>query len=295
VNPVNPMNRRDALKFGGITISLGALVAACGENRTGDDAPGRVGNAPPATDLPDLPVDQAVLFRTAASLELTVIDFYETAIALDAIPPALEPMLDRLLADHQSAADRMNELAAAAGGEEWTCPNPWYQSRVTGPILEAITAPGVVRVQDEEGNLVAVTDDDGEYVYEERSQEDIVTDIATVLVSLEDLATASHQELSVAAEETDGRITHVEVATLEARHSSTMTLALHGADNVVAPSLLGEEDGRGVRYAIPSTFAQTSQIEVLVGAPDENGVIESFSLQTPAANSFVYNELSCEA
>jgi hypothetical protein len=291
----NPMNRRDALKVGGLTVSLGALAAACGEDRTGDDAPGRVGSAPPATDLPDLPVDQAVLLRTAASLEYTVLDVYEAAIELGAIPPALEPILDRLLADHQMVADQMNELAVAAGGEEWTCANPWYESRVTGPILEAITAPAIVREVDDEGNLVAVTDDDGEFVYEERSQEDIIADVSTVLVSLEDLATASHQTLSVPAEEADIRSAHIEAAVLEARHSSTMTLALHGADNVVAPSLLGEEDGRGVRYAMPSTFAQTSPIEILVGAPDENGVVESFALQTPAANSYVYNELACEA
>ena len=33
--------RRDALKLGGLTVSVAALAAACGTDRAGDDAPGR--------------------------------------------------------------------------------------------------------------------------------------------------------------------------------------------------------------------------------------------------------------
>ena len=34
------------LHTGGLTLSLGAIIAACGEDRAGGTEPGRVGNAP---------------------------------------------------------------------------------------------------------------------------------------------------------------------------------------------------------------------------------------------------------
>ena len=115
-------SRRDAIKIGGLTVSLGALIAACGTDRDGDDAPGRVGNAPVATDLPDYPVDDAVLLRTASSLEYTAIAVYEAALQIDgAIPSDLVPVVERLIDDHQTVADQMVELTESAGGTGWTC------------------------------------------------------------------------------------------------------------------------------------------------------------------------------
>ena len=45
------------------------------------------------------------------------------------------------------------------------------------------------------------------------------------------------------------------------------------------------------RYAVSTRFGSVGQAELIVGAPDENGARESFLLQTPAENSFVYSEL----
>ena len=81
-NGASRYGRRDALKIGGLTVSVAALVAACGNDRTGDESPGRVGYAPPITDPPDYPIDDAVLLRTASSLELTLVEVYETILGV---------------------------------------------------------------------------------------------------------------------------------------------------------------------------------------------------------------------
>lgn len=63
------LNRRDVLRQGGLALSLGALVAACGSGRSGSDAPGRIGViVPPENETADLTVDDAVLLRTLQSL-----------------------------------------------------------------------------------------------------------------------------------------------------------------------------------------------------------------------------------
>ncbi len=63
---VPSFTRRALLRAGGVA-SFGALVAACGD-RGGDEAPGRVGQAPVVTDRPTGEVDDLLLLRTAQSL-----------------------------------------------------------------------------------------------------------------------------------------------------------------------------------------------------------------------------------
>jgi len=77
--------RRKLLHTGGLTLSLGAIIAACGEDRAGGTEPGRVGNAPDVTPLPAGEVDDVVLLRTAQSLEHSALDAYTAARSLDVL------------------------------------------------------------------------------------------------------------------------------------------------------------------------------------------------------------------
>lgn len=262
-------DRRQVLKAGGLTVTLAALAAACGENRGGDDAPGRVGNAPVVTAPQDYTVDQAVLVRTASSLEYTAIAVYELVRDFDVLDGNL---LDRLISDHQGTADIMVGLTQSAGGVAWTEPNPWYMDRVVAPLVESITSG-------------------------DRSDDDIRADLFNTVVALENLAASSHQELASVTTDVEARVAHLEAALLEARHGAYLAIENAGdSKNYISPALLGEdvarlESGAIPYYAISSTFGETAQIDLVAGPGDENGVRPSFALQTPAANSFVYNEL----
>lgn len=317
-------SRRDALKIGGFTISLGALIAACGEDRIGDDAPGRVGNAPVVTTPPEYKVDDAVLLRTASSLEYTAIAVYETALGLDgAIPAELVPTVQRLIADHQGTADEMVRLTTVAGGEPWTCPNPWLMERLVAPVLEAIRSnvvgivladTSMVKVLGEELpidatvttsngpiTLMGSTDGlaEGDEIEFSRVDGDVPADVLAFATALENLAVAAHQVLASATGLTNARSAHVEASALEARHAAALAIASGGAEAYITPLLLGETevppDARGqIRaFAIGSTFGQTAQVEVKSGPGDSNNVRTSYILQTPADNSFMYNELAC--
>ncbi len=268
-----PTTRRDALKVGGLAVSLGALIAACGENVGGSEEAGRVGNAPVVEPLPDLAVDDAVLLRTAASLEFTAVAVYETALGIDgAIPAALVPTIERLIENHTALAAEMVELTESVGGEVWDCPNDWFMERLVTPLVEAIGAH-----------------DDPEL---------ITADVLAIANALESFAAASHQELAYATTLTDVRKAHAEAAALEARHAALVAIATDGPDAYISPALLGEDvapdaNGQIRQFAVGSTFGQTSPIEIKAGPADVNGVRTSYILQTPADNSFVYNELSC--
>jgi hypothetical protein len=264
---VSRYGRRDALKLGAFTISAAALAAACGTDRAGDDTPGRVGYAPPITDPPDYAVDDAVLLRTASSLELTAIAVYKAILGTGALDDDLTALVERLIENHQAIADEMGQLTESVGGVAWACTNEWYMDRTVTPILEAIL-----------------------------DSDDPLRDIFNTAVELENIAAATHQTLTIDLEDADAAAATMAAATLESRHSAAIVAAVRGADGYVSPAVTGEEasaDANGVpyKYAITSRFGSTGQVELVVGAPNENDVRQTVILQTPALNSYVYNEL----
>ncbi|MGA9275826.1 hypothetical protein [Ilumatobacter sp.] len=318
-------SRRNALKIGGLTVTLGALAAACGEDRSGDEGPGRVGSAPVPTALPDYPIDEAVMLRTASSIEYTAIEVYESLLALgDVIPSDLTPTVEQMIANHQAIADEMEGLTTDAGGEPWTCTNPWLMERLVTPTFELIQSnivgvvledTSMVQVLAEEATiapvittaqgditLISSTDDlsTGDELQFDRLDGAVTDDAMAFINALESMAAASHQELATTTTMTEARTAHLEAATLEARQASVLAVAIYGPDGYFSPTLVGEdvpptERGQIRHFAVESIFGETAQIEIKAGPGDINNVRKSVVMQTPAANSLVYNELSCDA
>lgn len=259
--------RRDALRIGGLTVSIAALAAACGDDRGGDTAAGRVGYAPPATDLADYPVDDAVMLRTASSLELTTVAVYEAALDSGKLDGNLATLLERLVENHRTTADQMGTLTEAVGGVAWTCTNPWFMDRLVEPLLAAIA-----------------------------DSDDPARDFLNTAVALEDIGAATHQSLTTALTDATAAAATIAAATLESRHSAAIAATVRGADGYVDPVIGGREaqndaDGVPLVFAISGRFGSTGQVDLVVGKPNENGVRQTFALQTPSLNAWIYNEL----
>ena len=261
------VGRRDALRVGGITISLAALVAACGDDVGGSEAPGRVGYAPPVTDPPDYPVDDAVLLRTSSSVENTIIFVYDKLLAGGALEADAATLIQRLVEDHQAISDEMGALSVEVGGQAWECTNPWMMDRLVEPVMEVI-----------------------------ETSDDPARDMLSFAISLESLGAATNQTFSVELSTAELRTAAISAATLEARHAAALPIFVYGPVSYVSPAIRDEELGTTAEdlpqwYAITSTFGSVGQINLVIGAEDENGTRSSFFLQTPAANSYIYNEL----
>ncbi len=260
--------RREALKLGGLTVSVAAIAAACGTGRTGDDAPGRVGFAPPIEELQDYPIDDAVRLRTASSLELTAVAVYEAVLDTGLLDGDLTTLVGRLIEDHQMVADEMGQLTESIGGVAWECTNPWYMDRTVTPVLTAVLA-----------------------------SDNPLRDILNTAVALENIAAATHQSLTIELGDADAAAATIAAATLESRHSAAIVAAARGAEGYVSSTVgsVGEApkdpDGVPYKFAIDSRFGSTGQIELVAGAPNENGVRQTFIIQTPSLNSWIYNEL----
>jgi hypothetical protein len=259
--------RRDAFKIGGLTVSVAALVVACGDDRTGDESPGRVGYAPPITDPPDYPIDDSVLLRTASSLELTLVDVYETILDAGVLEGGQVALVERLIVDHQRVADQMGELTESVGGTAWECTNPWYMNRLVDPLLAAV-----------------------------QGSDDPMRDILNTANALESIAAATHQTLTLDLTDEAASAATIAAATLESRHAAAIVAESRGPEGYISPTIGGggvQSDAQGIpfKFSITDRFGSTGQIELVVGAPDENGVRETFILQTPSLNALIYNEL----
>jgi len=260
------IGRRQALKIGGLSVSLAALVAACGDNRTGDTAPGRVGNAPKVTAIPEYEVNDAVLLRTASSLENTAVEVYETAQGLGVFEGSTAVLVERVVADHKATAATMGDLTEAAGGTAWTSTNPWIMDRSVNPILATIA-----------------------------DSDDPARDVINFAITLENIASATHQTLTSLLSTREERLAVANASTLEARNSAALVLNAYGTGRRFSPALTGGEvtkiNGTIPRYAVETKFGSVAQEELRVGAPDENANRASYILATPADNSFIYAEL----
>jgi hypothetical protein len=273
VNPFVPswssegISRRRLLRTGGV-VSLGAVVAACGSNRGGSDAPGRLGVAPPPATLPEAEVDDLALLRTAQSLEHTALMLHQTIIDTGALTADEMPLVERLMADHTAHADLFAGLVTGAGGQSFDCANPFLVDRVVNPIVEQFG-----------------------------SSDDVHRDVLLAAQATESWLGASHQSLVGQLEVGELRRGVAQVGCEEHRHA-TVLARLINPDDTFSPVFFGdplERNGEGfwIPYAIPSQFGRVSGIDLVVGAPNDEGGRFSIQLQTPAPNSIVYDYQSC--
>lgn len=259
----NQINRRDLLRNGTLAISLGAIVAACGGN--GDGAPGRVGVVAPPDELDiDASVDDEVLLRTLQSLEYTLIELYSRLLDVDAFGDDAE-LIQRFVDDHTANADQIGELITANGGQEYACANTFLMERAVEPVLTAVA-------DSDDAHRDAL---DSAYVFEA-------------------ILGASYQSLVIRLDAAS-RPAMMLTGGQAQRHAALVALEVN-PDEIFGPETLGEIAGDSEFtpvYAVPAMFGQLGGIELVVGAPDDEGGRTSVQLQTPAENSFVYHGLAC--
>jgi hypothetical protein len=267
-SPDPSLDRRQLLRTGGLVVSMGALVAACGSGRAGSTAPGRLGVAEPPPTLPDAEINDVVLLRTAQSIEYTALDVYAAAVATGALSASELTLAGRFVDDHTGHAASLGSLITGAGGEEYACANPFLVDRAVGPVLAAL---------------------DG--------TDDLHRDLLNIAYAFEQLAAASYQSLVSALQDLRLRSEAMRIGGDENRHAATLAQVIN-PDALFSPVLFGEpdlpdDDGFPVPYAIPATFGKLIGIPLSVGARDAEGTRFSVQLQTPAPNTFVYEYESC--
>lgn len=302
------LGRREVLRVGGATITLGALVAACGSSNSGTI--GRVGDAPPVRTLPAAVINDVVLLRTATSIENSAINVYAAVVDLGVLDNVLGGLaleyVKRFVEDHTGHAELFSELTIAAGGVPWTEGNCRLDAAFITPVVTRIT------VGDPDAADGAIPPSD-----------DPVRDVLNVAHALETLAGASYQSLVPNLTDVALRRDAMKVAADEVRHAALLALTINterpsgwvdsAAVSTAEPpanlptTTVGQDIAQPATTttapaeqastpipmptAVPTQFGSIAAIPVVVGAGDVNGVRLRANLETPSLNSLIYEYL----
>jgi hypothetical protein len=275
MNTPNPsqtpgFDRRTLLRRGGLTLGLGAFLSACAADFGGDTAPGRVGLVESETMLPEGAVNDVVYLRTMQSLEHSVVELLTALTAAGHFTAPQQSYIDRFIADHIAASETIGEHIAEAGGESFACENRWVRSRFVDPVLSAANA-----------------------------SDDSNRDARSAAHAFETMLAHSYQHLVGIAAEPAIRQGLITLGASAARRSALLAAQSNASEfgyfgpeiNSDAPET--DAEGFPVGYALPAVFGQVGQIQLVVGAVNDEGSRYATSLQTPAENTFVYDYMSC--
>ena len=273
------LGRRKFLHLGGASVATAAVLAACG----GTDSPGiaKIGSAPTTTELPPPVVNDAVLLRTASSLEHTAISVYDLVIDnSDLLDPMYRDLAARFRDDHAEHAALMEELTVEVGGEAWTCGNPRLDEIVVPAILRAITG-------DEAAGLAP--------------SDDPRRDVLNVAQAFESLAGSTYQALMPVLSLPALRKDAISIASQEVRHAAILSIAITGRPaGYMHPDEIAAATGQQPVvpeaavppvYAIPGQFGNLGATQLVIGAPNDIGNRVELSVETPSLNSLVYEYL----
>lgn len=246
------ITRRSLLRGGGLAAVAGVVLAACADS--GESGIARLGPGAAPEALPDVEVTDVVLLRTAMSVEKMVQDALTSPTLATGANASL---MNAFGGAHETARVALRGLVTARKGE---------------PVDEAnakLTANWGARALD----LVAKSD---------RAQEDGLA----LAHALETLVASTYQNFVAQTSEVALRAEMMVLAAGASRRAATIAQQIAPGTKGFAPVV--DEQGNVSVAALPSAFGTLSSIQVTLGAPNESGIRETVTMETPSLNSFVY-------
>jgi hypothetical protein len=239
-----------------------------------------VGFAPTPTDLAKQNIDDGVRLRTATSIEYTIMDVYGTITKSGALQPDDQALVDRLVVNHQAAADTLAQLTTEFGAEPYECVNAWYMDRVVPPIFENING--------DEAKGIPPSDDPAR-------------DMLATVQAWESMDGAMYQGMVETMASAELRSEIMKIGAMAGRHAAVAAIHATGAPaGYFNPTLIGGEepeakDGLLPLYAIPTEFGSLAPTPLVIGAPSSAGTRFTLPIDTPADNSYAYTDQTCPA
>ena len=269
---MSTFTRRELLRLSGVSLASGLVLAACGKQAgvIDDEAITVLGQSKIAAPLAEAEVTDAVLLRTAASLEYNAIETYATALELGVLTGDLRKVAEiakRFSDDHSNHADAVNSLAVKLGAKEYRCSNTRISELYIAPALKLITA-------DDNPNQAI--------------------DIVALAHAVENLATQTYQGVVALLTDPMLRADAIRIGQQEARHAAILAQILNPGLKNVGPTS-DAATGKPNIAAVPSAFGSLANIQLVIGKPKPDGARTTLILETPGLNSLVYDFVACQA
>jgi len=268
---MSTLSRRELLRLSGVSLASGLVLAACGKQYgvINDKAIVSLGQAPPSTQLAEAEVTDAVLLRTAASLEANLLVTYKFAVVSGLFVgdfAKTDEVSRRFGDDHQAHLNAVNALIVALGAKEVRCPNKKISDAYIQPALKIITA-------DDNPNPTM--------------------DLVALLHAVENLAAQTYQGLVAMLSAPNLRAEAIRIGQQDARHAALLAQVLNPGLAKIGPTS-NVTTGKPNIAAVPSAFGSMANIPVALGAPKPDGSQNTLLFETPSLNSLVYDFVTCQ-
>jgi hypothetical protein len=249
--------RRRFLTIGGLSVSMAAVVAACGKAEPKATVP-VAGESPTTTGLPERVIDDVVLLRTASSLEHNAIDTYGTALGLGVLSAGAAELAKMFQDHHREHAAAFETATKAAGGKAFTEANPVVAAKVLGPAVALIG-----------------------------KSEDKAGDLLRLAHALESIAAGTYQALVPALTQPGLRKAAMAVGGVEARHAAVLAKALGAEIFQDKAAEATTTTAKGAKptvtlYQVPGAFGLLGAVPVFLHGETQP------SIDLPGPNSFMY-------
>jgi hypothetical protein len=261
--------RRRFLQLGGLSVASAAVLAACGGPGEQGSVP-IAGTSPATTKAPERVVTDATYLRTASSLELSVVDAYDRAIALGVLPAELNDAARTFRDQHEEHAGLFAELTRDADGTPFEEPNPVVQAAIIDPAFT---------MAEEAGNAPA--------------------DLVSIIFGLETLAAETYQQYTPLLVEPRLRAGIMSVGGTEARHAAivarvmpdylvvpapvdatAVTTTTAAGPTTTVPDVGGPAEVAPT-YQVPGAFQPLTSVQITIG-------IETINVDPLGPNSYMY-------
>lgn len=266
---MSTLSRRELLRLSGVSLASALVLAACGKQYgvINDKAIVSLGQAPPSTQLAEAEVTDAVLLRTAASLEYNLLVTYKFAVVSGLFTGDFaNEMARRFGDDHQAHADAVNASIVVLGAKEVRCANKKISDAYIQPALKIITA-------DDNPNPTM--------------------DLVALLHAVENLAAQTYQGLVAMLSAPKLRADAIRIGQQDARHAALLAQVLNPGLARIGPTS-NATTGKPNIAAVPSAFGSMANIPVALGAPKPDGSQNTLLFETPSLNSLVYDFVTCQ-
>jgi hypothetical protein len=264
-----PLARRRFLQLGGLSVASAAVLAACGGPGEQGSVP-IAGTSPTTTTTPERVVTDATYLRTASSLERSVMDAYDRAIALGVLPAELGEAARTFRDQHEEHAGLFAELTRAADGTPFEDPNP---------VVQAANIDPAFTLAEEAGNAPA--------------------DLVSIIFGLETLAAETYQQYTPLLVEPRLRAGIMSVGGTEARHAAIVarlmpeflvvpepvddtaaTTTTVAGPTTTVPAVGGPAELAPV-YQVPGPFQPLTSVQITIG-------IDTINADPLGPNSYMY-------
>lgn len=248
-------SRRSLIGTGGFLTATAAFLAACAKTSTSGIA--RLGEAPTVDKLKEETVTDAVLLRTAQSLENMIANMLTDSAITNAVNSESAPLIKKFADAHSARATALASLVSANGGQSYTGTNE--------KLMAAYGQTALDLVKDSKDS----------------------TDAVTLAMALETLAAASYQYFVSLTSTKSLRAEMMRIGAASSRRAAVAAQVLNGGTQGIVPSV--NDAGEANIATLPSAYGLLSAVQVSLGPVNkESGVRASVLMDTPSLNSFIY-------